>query len=86
VANIKSQIKRVKTNAARTERNRAAKSELRTWIRKVRTAVDAGDAEAAKAALVTASTKLDKAVTKGVLHANQAANKKSRLAKRVNAL
>ncbi|MDN5718298.1 MAG: 30S ribosomal protein S20 [Janibacter sp.] len=86
MANIKSQIKRVKTNAARTERNRAAKSELRTWIRKVRTAVDAGDAEAAKAALVTASTKLDKAVTKGVLHANQAANKKSRLAKRVNAL
>lgn len=86
MANIKSQIKRVKTNAARTERNRAAKSELRTWIRKVRTAIDAGDAEAAKAALVTASTKLDKAVTKGVLHANQAANKKSRLAKRVNAL
>ncbi|UUZ43755.1 30S ribosomal protein S20 [Janibacter limosus] len=86
MANIKSQIKRVKTNAARTERNRAAKSELRTWIRKVRTAIDAGDAEAAKAALVTASTKLDKAVTKGVLHANRAANKKSRLAKRVNAL
>lgn len=86
MANIKSQIKRVKTNAERTERNRAAKSELRTWIRKVRTAVDAGDAEAAKAALVTASTKIDKAVTKGILHANQAANKKSRLAKRVNAL
>ena len=86
MANIKSQIKRVKTNAERTERNRAAKSELRTWIRKVRVAVDAGDAEAAKAALVTASTKLDKAVTKGVLHANQAANKKSRLAKSVNAL
>lgn len=86
MANIKSQIKRVKTNAGRTERNRAAKSELRTWIRKVRVAVDAGDAEAAKAALVTASTKLDKAVTKGVLHANQAANKKSRLAKSVNAL
>lgn len=86
MANIKSQIKRVKTNAARTERNRAAKSELRTWMRKVRTAVDAGDAEAAQAALVTASKKLDKAVTKGVLHANQAANKKSRLAKRVNAL
>ena len=86
MANIKSQIKRVKTNAARTERNRAAKSELRTWIRKVRTAVDAGDAEAAQAALVTASKKLDKAVSKGVLHANQAANKKSRLAKRVNAL
>ena len=45
MANIKSQIKRVKTNAARTERNRAYKSELRTWIRKVRTAADAGDTE-----------------------------------------
>lgn len=86
MANIKSQIKRVKTNNERTERNRAYKSELRTWIRKVRTAVDAGDAEAAKAALVTASKKLDKAVTKGVIHANQAANKKSSLAKRVNSL
>lgn len=86
MANIKSQIKRVKTNAARTERNRAYKSELRTWIRKVRTAADAGDAEAAQAALVTASKKLDKAVSKGVIHANQAANKKSALAARVNSL
>ncbi|GAA8853478.1 30S ribosomal protein S20 [Janibacter indicus] len=86
MANIKSQIKRVKTNAARTERNRAYKSELRTWIRKVRTAADAGDAEAAQAALVTAGKKLDKAVSKGVIHANQAANKKSALAKRVNSL
>ena len=86
MANIKSQIKRVKTNAARTERNRAYKSELRTWIRKVRTAADAGDAEAAQAALVTASKKLDKAVSKGVIHANQAANKKSAMAKQLNNL
>ena len=86
MANIKSQIKRVKTNAARTERNRAYKSELRTWIRKVRTAADAGDAEAAQAALVTAGKKLDKAVSKGVIHANQAANKKSALAKKVASL
>ena len=86
MAHIKSQIQRVKTNAARTERNRAYKSELRTWIRKVRTAADAGDAEAAQAALVTAGKKLDKAVSKGVIHANQAANKKSALAKRVNSL
>ncbi|MEN3122856.1 MULTISPECIES: 30S ribosomal protein S20 [Janibacter] len=84
MANIKSQIKRVKTNAARTERNRAHKSELRTWIRKVRTAVETGDAETAKTALVTAGKKLDKAVSKGVIHANQAANKKSALAKAVN--
>ena len=86
MANIKSQIKRVKTNNEATERNRAYKSELRTWIHKVRAAVDAGDAEAAKAALVTASTKLDKAVSKGVIHQNQAANKKSALAKAVNTL
>ena len=86
MANIKSQIKRVKTNAARTERNRAYKSELRTWIRKVRTAADAGDAEAAQAALVTAGKKLDKAVSKGVIHENQAANRKSAIAKQVAAL
>ena len=86
MANIKSQIKRVKTNAARTERNRAHKSELRTALRKVREAVASGDAEAAKTALGTASKKLDKAVTKGVIHANQAANKKSSLAKSVNSL
>lgn len=86
MANIKSQIKRVKTNAARTERNRAHKSELRTWIRKVRTAVEAGDAETAKTALVTAGKKLDKAVSKGVIHENQAANRKSSIAKKVAAL
>ncbi len=86
MANIKSQIKRVKTNAIRTERNRAHKSELRTWIRKVREATEAGDKTAAESALVTASKKLDKAVTKGVIHRNQAANKKSAMAKKVNAL
>lgn len=86
MANIKSQMKRIKTNQVRTERNRAHKSELRTWIRKVRDAVDAGDSAAAGDALKTASKKLDKAVSKGVLHANQAANKKSALAKKVNSL
>ncbi|GAA1244067.1 MULTISPECIES: 30S ribosomal protein S20 [Janibacter] len=86
MANIKSQIKRIKTNAARTERNRAHKSELRTSIRKVREAVAAGDATAAGTALQAASKRLDKAVSKGVIHANQAANKKSALAKKVNAL
>lgn len=86
MANIKSQIKRIKTNAARTERNRSVKSELRTWIRKTREAVEAGDKDAATDALKTASKKLDKAVSKGVIHKNQAANKKSRLAKKVGAL
>jgi len=82
VANIKSQIKRIKTNAKRTERNRAHKSELRTWIRKFAAAADAGDAEKAQEALKVASTKLDKAVSKGVIHKNQAANKKSAMAKK----
>ncbi|WP_370894261.1 30S ribosomal protein S20 [Janibacter sp. GXQ6167] len=86
MANIKSQIKRIKTNAARTERNRSVKSELRTWIRKTREAVEAGDKDKATDALKTASKKLDKAVSKGVIHKNQAANKKSRLAKKVGAL
>jgi small subunit ribosomal protein S20 len=86
VANIKSQIKRVKTNAKRTERNRAYKSELRTWIRKFREAADSGDTTKASDALALASKKLDKAVSKGVIHANQAANKKSAMAKRFNTL
>jgi small subunit ribosomal protein S20 len=79
-------MKRIKTNAIRTERNKAYKSELRTWIRKTREAVAAGDAEKAQAALKTAGQKLDKAVSKGVIHKNQAANKKSALTKQVNGL
>ena len=86
MANIKSQIKRIGTNERRHERNKAVKSELKTSIRAVRTAVDAGDAEATAAALKAASRKLDKAVSKGVIHKNQAANKKSAMAKRVAAL
>jgi small subunit ribosomal protein S20 len=86
VANIKSQIKRIKTNAKRTERNRAVKSELRTWIRKFREAAATGDAAAANEALKVASVKLDKAVTKGVIHKNQAANKKSAMAKKAASL
>jgi small subunit ribosomal protein S20 len=86
VANIKSQIKRVKTNAKRTERNRAHKSELRTWLRKFREAHDSGDAAATQQALQDASRKLDKAVSKGVIHKNQAANKKSAMAKKTASL
>ncbi|BDZ57540.1 small subunit ribosomal protein S20 [Barrientosiimonas humi] len=84
MANIKSQMKRIKTNQVRTERNRAYKSELRTWIRKFREAAESGDKAAAADALRAASTKLDKAVTKGVIHKNQAANKKSAMAKALN--
>ena len=86
MANIKSQLKRIKTNAVATERNKAVKSELKTWMRKFRVAADAGQAEEAQAALKTASTKLDKAVSKGVIHANQAANKKSAMAKKAASL
>ena len=86
MANIKSQLKRIKTNAIRTDRNKAVKSELRTWIRKFKTAAESGDASAAASALKVASTKLDKAVSKGVIHKNNAANKKSSMAKKAASL
>ena len=86
MANIKSQLKRIKTNRRATERNEAIKSEVKTAIRRFREAAAAGDADAAKAALSTASVKLDKAASKGVIHKNQAANKKSALALALNKL
>jgi small subunit ribosomal protein S20 len=86
VANIKSQIKRIRTNEKARQRNKAVKSELKTHIRRVREAVHSEDRDAATTALAAAARKLDKAVSKGVIHANQAANKKSALAKVVNAL
>ena len=86
MANIKSQIKRIATNKKATERNKAVKSELKTHVRAVRTAVTAGDKDKAIAALGLASKKLDKAVSKGVIHKNQAANRKSAIAKQVAAL
>ena len=86
MANIKSQLKRIKTNRTATERNKAVKSELKTWIRKFREAADSGDSGAAQDALAIASKKLDKAVSKGVIHGNQAANKKSAMAKRAASL
>ncbi|MGT2426790.1 30S ribosomal protein S20 [Amnibacterium kyonggiense] len=86
MANIKSQIKRIGTNKKATERNKAVKSELKTHIRAVRTAVTAGDKDKAIVALGLATKKLDKAVSKGVIHKNQAANRKSSIAKQVGAL
>jgi len=86
VANIKSQIKRIGTNKKAQERNKAVKSEFKRAIRAVRLAITAGDKEKAAASLVLASKKLDKAVSKGVIHKNQAANKKSAISKSVNAL
>ncbi len=86
MANIKSQIKRIKTNEKARQRNQSVKSSLKTAIRKTREAVEAGDTEKAEQLARAASRALDKAVSKGVIHANQAANKKSALAKKVNAL
>ena len=86
MANIKSQIKRNLTNAKRTERNKAVKSELRTYVRNAREAIAAGDAEKAKVAVRDVSRKLDKAVSKGVIHRNQAANRKASLAQQSAAL
>ena len=83
MANIKSQIKRIRTNEAARMRNKAVKSSLKTSIRKFREAADAGQTDEAQSLMKSASRELDKAVSKGVIHANQAANKKSAMAKRV---
>ena len=86
MANIKSQIKRNKTNERRRQRNVAVKSALKTSVRRFRTAADAGDAEAAATALATASKALDKAASKGIIHKNQAANRKSGMAQRLTTI
>ena len=86
MANIKSQKKRILTNEKARLRNNSVKSDLKTAIRAVTNAVSASDKEAATTALQSASRKLDKAVSKGVLHKNNAANRKSAISKRVNAL
>jgi len=86
VANIKSQMKRIKTNEIARLRNKAVKSKLRTEIRKVREAVAAGDADKAAELARVACRSLDKAVSKGVIHANNAANRKSAVAKAAAAL
>jgi small subunit ribosomal protein S20 len=86
VANIKSQIKRIKTNLKAQERNRAVRSELKTVIRVAREAIASGDKANAVNAVAAASRKIDKAVSKGVIHKNQAANRKSAIATQVAAL
>ena len=86
MANIKSNIKRIGTNRKAEERNKSVRSELKTAIRAVREAAEGGDKAAAAAALANANRKLDKAVSKGVVHKNQAANRKSALSKKVAAL
>lgn len=84
--NIKSAIKRVKVSEKRRLRNASQKSALRTAVKSVEVATANGNTDNAKEALVLASKKLDKAATKGLIHKNAAARKKSRLAKALNAL
>jgi small subunit ribosomal protein S20 len=86
VANIKSQLKRIQTNEKARLRNKSVKSSLKTAIRKFREAAASGEKDRALRELVTASQALDKAVSKGVIHRNQAANRKSAMAKRSNQL
>jgi small subunit ribosomal protein S20 len=86
VANIKSQLKRIKTNEKHRQRNKAVKSSLKTAIRRFREAAAAGDTERASELLRDASRKLDKAASKGVIHRNQAANRKSAIARRAGSL
>jgi small subunit ribosomal protein S20 len=86
VANIKSQIKRVKTNEKARQRNKSVRSSVRTAIRRFREAVEAGDTERAVELERAATKALDKAASKGVIHKNQAANRKSAIAKRAATL
>lgn len=86
MANIKSQIKRNRQNEKARQRNKSAKSSLKSVIRKFREAVERGDVEAVAVAQRSACQNLDRAVSKGVIHKNQAANKKSAIALQANTL
>ena len=86
MANIKSQIKRNRQNEVARDRNKAVRSALKTAVRRFHEAVDAGKADDAKALAADAGKKLDKAVSKGVIHKNQAANRKSAIAKKAASL
>ncbi|MBW9206451.1 30S ribosomal protein S20 [Mumia sp. zg.B53] len=86
MANIKSQIKRNRQNERARERNKAVRSELKTVVRRFTDAIDAGNTDEAQQLARAATRKLDKAASKGVIHKNQAANRKSSIAKKSAAL
>ena len=86
MANIKSQLKRIKTNEKARQRNKSVRSALKTAIRRFRAAADAGDRDKALELGRSASRALDKAAGKGIIHGNSAANKKSAIAERANQL
>lgn len=84
MANIKSQKKRIITNERRRVRNKGVRTALRTYVKRFRTALDAGNVDDAREALQMASRALDKAASKGIIHRNNAANRKSELARAFN--
>jgi small subunit ribosomal protein S20 len=86
VANIKSQIKRNRQNLAAHERNKSVKSALKTAVRRFQEAVEAGDTDRARDLAAQAGRALDKAASKGIIHKNQAANRKSAVAKKAASL
>ena len=86
MANIKSQIKRNKQNDAAHERNKSVKSALKTSVRRFRASADSGDADKARSLANEANRRLDKAASAGVIHKNQAANRKSAISKSAEAL
>jgi small subunit ribosomal protein S20 len=86
VANIKSQIKRNRQNDAAHERNKSVKSALKTAVRKFHEAAEAGNADEARELAAKAGQALDKAASRGVIHKNQAANRKSAVAKKAASL
>ncbi len=86
MANIKSAKKRILVAETKAARNKAIRSKVKTYVKKVETAITAGDKAAAQAALVAATSEIDKATTKGVYHKNTASRKVSRLSKAVNAM
>jgi len=86
LANIKSAKKRILVNEAKAARNKATKSKVKTFVKKVNAAIDAKDKEAANVALLEAISEIDKAAIKGVYHKNTSSRKVSRLTKAVNAI
>ncbi len=86
MANIKSQIKRNKQNQKRRMRNRVYRGTARTYVRKAEAAIKVGDAQASQEEVLKAIKALDKAASKGVIHKNNAARRKSRLVKKLNSM
>ena len=86
MANIKSQKKRIITAEKARKRNKAVRSELKTYVKKVHAAVESGDKEPAQLAANAAGRKLDKAAAKGIIHKNQAAERKSGIQHLVNGM